>query len=101
MADRYMMATTAHHALGDISRDEPSLAIIYGETEDDFIGEWATGVGFVNVRFPKAETRELAESEKAQYRGRFLVVAGRAQPIQLDAPAGATDDLEVPTDARG
>jgi hypothetical protein len=49
--DRWMMATTAHHVTGDISRDEPDLACIYGEADDHFIGKWATGLGFVNSRW--------------------------------------------------
>jgi hypothetical protein len=50
---RYMMATTAIHQLGDISRDKSDLCYIHGEDGDNFIGRWATGYGFVNVKFPK------------------------------------------------
>ncbi len=86
LADRYVMATTAHHQLGDLSRDEPNLAIIYGETDTDWIGEWATGVGLVNVRFPKATTRELNDAERQQYSGKFIETAGMARPIRIEAP---------------
>lgn len=84
MADRYMIATVAHHKLGDISRDNPDLAIVYDETDADFIGEWATGIGFVNVRFPKATTRELTENERERYGRAFLVTGDRVTPIRLD-----------------
>lgn len=81
MADRYMMATRAHHVLGDISRDEPSLAIIYGEAGENWIGEWATGMGMVNVLFPKAYTRELTDDERAFYSTKVIVGPGAPRPI--------------------
>lgn len=85
MTDRYMMATTAHHDLGDVSRDRPDLAVIYGETETDWIGQWAAGFGLVNVRFPKATTRGLTEAEKAHYRTKVLVTSGGAiEEIRID-----------------
>lgn len=84
--DRYMMATVAHHVLGDLSRDEPDLVIIYGEEADHYVGEWATGIGFVNVRFPKATTRELTDDEKRHYGAQRLDTAGMVRPIVLDAP---------------
>lgn len=86
--DRYMMATTAHHALGDISRDEPDLAVIYGETETDYIGEWVAGLGLVNVRFPKATTRELTNAECVHYASKVIDSGGVVKPIVFDpAPA--------------
>lgn len=82
--NRYMMATRASHRLGDVSRDEPSLAIVYDETDADYIGEWATGIGFINVRFPKDSTRELTEDEKRYYRGKYLELAGAIRPIHIE-----------------
>ena len=64
---KYMMATTAIHQLGDISSNEPDLCIIHSEDNDDYIGNWVTGFGFVNVRFPKETTRELTQQEKDKY----------------------------------
>jgi len=70
------MATRAHHDFaGDISRTEPSLAVIEDETDTDWIGQWVTGLGFLNVRFPKATTRALTPDEVELYDGR-LVEAG-------------------------
>jgi hypothetical protein len=74
---RYMMATTAIHKMGDISRDEPDLCIVRREDGDDYIGEWVTGFGYVKVRFPKATTRDLTEQEKAHYNGLGLEMSGR------------------------
>lgn len=71
---RYVMATAAHHKLGDISRDEPDLAIIDREDGDDYVGQWVTGAGYIEVRFPKATTRELTEAERDRYRGRHYGV---------------------------
>lgn len=82
--DRFMMATTAHHALGDISRDEPSLVVITGQIGDQWIGEWVTGVGYINVRFPKATTRELTTAEHVQYNGRWVQAGSGMWQINLD-----------------
>lgn len=91
-SDRYMMATRARTARitgspaaghDDISRDEPSLAIVYRETEIDYIGEWATGFGFINVHFPKDTTRELTDAEKALYRGKAIEVGGMVRPTVI------------------
>lgn len=85
--DRYMMATSALHKLGDISRDEPDLAIIYGDSGDDWVGQWATGIGYINVRFPKATTRELTDGERATYSKLVIDEAGSVRPIVFDLPA--------------
>lgn len=85
MADRYIMATRACTAGNtDISRDEPNLAIVYSETNDCYIGEWAAGFGFVNVLFPKDTTRELTDAEKDHYRGKYIEVGGMLRPIRIE-----------------
>lgn len=83
MTGRYMMATTAIHKLGDISRDAPDLAWITGEDGDDHIGAWVAGFGYTQVRFPKATTRELTVAEREFFNGRELELNGR--------PAGRVD----------
>lgn len=98
VADRYMMATAAMHPVGDISRDQPSLAIIYGEEREDWIGEWATGIGFINVHFPKATTRELTDDEKAYYGSRFIEVAGRVRPIDIACCDMHNQHCEAPSE---
>lgn len=96
---RYMMATKATHLLGDISRDEPDLAIIDSEAGDDYIGEWLTGIGYVGVRFPKATTRELTDDEKAYYRTKAVDAPWGTWPIDPDAPPqAATEDASGPAD---
>ena len=76
MADsKFMMATTAIHKLGDISRDEPDLCRIYGEDGDDWIGAWITGFGLFDVRFPKSTTKELTPEDQEKY-SRLHVVMG-------------------------
>jgi hypothetical protein len=87
--DRYMMATRALHGLGDLSRPEPSLALIYGEDADNWIGEWVTGLGYVNVAFPKATTRELTADERQQFHGRLVEAGNGAYVIRIpDGEAG-------------
>lgn len=71
---KYMMATTAIHKLGDISRETPDLCIISSEEGDDYIGNWVTGFGFAHVKFPKSSTRDLTEAEVEKYHGTPLVI---------------------------
>ena len=76
MALRYMMATTAIHQLGDISRDSHDLAYIHNEDEENYIGNWATGLGFIDVKFPKSTTRPLTDEETAYWQKRHIVLGG-------------------------
>lgn len=71
---RHMMATTAIHKLGDISRDEPDLCIVYKEDEENYIGNWVEGFGFIEVKFPKETTRPLTEEEKKSHIGKYLTI---------------------------
>lgn len=86
MPDKYMMATRATHRCGDLSREKPSLAIIYpdGEREDHYVGEWASGIGFINVEFPKDTTRPLNDEERELYGHCVIECAGIERPIILD-----------------
>jgi hypothetical protein len=54
-----MLATKAYHKLGDISREKPSLCIVNEADEDNYYGQWESGFGFINVRFPKETTKEI------------------------------------------
>jgi hypothetical protein len=76
MKTKYMMATKAIHLLGDISRENPDLCIIRDETNTDFIGEWITGYGFIDVKFPKETTRELTNDEIDRYHGSLVNLSG-------------------------
>lgn len=76
MTPKYMMATTAIHKLGDISSDTPDICIVHGEDGDDYIGHWVTGLGFIDVRFPKATTFDLTDEDKAKYNGMRLAMYG-------------------------
>jgi len=73
---RYMMATVAIHQLGDISRATPSLCLIQRQGLLNYYGHWVTGLGFVEVRFPKKTTRPLTQEERAQYRGKWVEING-------------------------
>ena len=78
----YMMATKAIHKLGDISRDSEDLCIIYDEDEDNYIGEWVTGVGYIKVKFPKDSTRPLTEEEITKY-NKMWVRINNQPPFKL------------------
>lgn len=84
MADRFMMATHAFHSFaGDISRDHHALAVITDEDEQDFIGQWVEGAGFIEVRFPKGTTRELTAEEIEQFNGRMVIEGVGRWTIQI------------------
>lgn len=74
--DKHMMATTAIHKLGDISSEEPDLCRVYDQDEENYYGMWVTGLGFFDVRFPKATTRELTEEEIEYWSNQYLYMAG-------------------------
>lgn len=74
--NKYMMATTAIHKLGDISSSVPDLCHVKYESETDYYGSWVEGFGFFNVRFPKETTRELTEEEIAKYDKMCLYISG-------------------------
>ena len=76
MLGTYKMATKAIHQLGDISREKPDLCIIFQEDKHNYIGNWVTGFGLVNVKFPKETTRNLTPKEIAYWNSRGVVLSG-------------------------
>lgn len=61
--DRLYMGTTALAKIADISRDEPDYFVAWEEVDDHYIGNWITGFGFINVRFPKDTSRPVTDEE--------------------------------------
>ena len=61
---RVKMGTKAYHKLGDISRDEPGYFYYHAADGENYYGQWLTGYGYINVRFPKSETRDMTEEER-------------------------------------
>lgn len=53
--NKYMMATTALHKLGNISSDKPDLCHVIKESETDYYGTWVTGMGFLMLGFQKKQ----------------------------------------------
>jgi hypothetical protein len=83
--DKYMMATTAMHQLGDISSNEPDLCRVSKESETDYYGMWVTGFGFFNVRFPKETTRELTKKEIDKYNSTYIQLSNYPpQKLKVD-----------------
>lgn len=80
---RYMMATTAIHKLGDISRTL-DIALVFAETETDYYGNWVSGIGLVNVRFPKKTTRELTKEEKNFYSTQVVITNNHIRPFVFE-----------------
>ena len=71
---RFMIATTAKHGLGDISRDDGDYCWVSEETKGWYQGAWRTGYGFVNVKFPKDSTRELRPDETEHIKNTRVVI---------------------------
>jgi len=86
---KYMMATKAIHQLGDISRDHGDICQIFGEDADNYIGNWVTGFGFIDVKFPKATTRDLTTDEIKHYDGRrYRIGSQPSWPIKVAQSSG-------------
>lgn len=77
---KYMIATTAIHKMGDISRPvddgdySDNLCTIYHEDGENWIGMWVTGFGFADVKFPKTTTRELSQEEIKYFNGKQIQI---------------------------
>ena len=72
--EKHMMATKAIHKLGDISRDTPDLCFINDKDDDNYIGSWVYGFGFIKVKFPKETTRDLTPDEIKEYNGKYMAI---------------------------
>lgn len=55
----------AIHILGDITRNvyNAELILVDGEDESNWIGHFAEGYGFINVKFAKADCKEATDEE--------------------------------------
>jgi len=69
---KYMMAAKAMHKIGDISREKEDICIIHAENDQNYIGNWVTGFGFINVEFPKKTTREFTPCEIKKYNSTYV-----------------------------
>lgn len=90
MQSKYMIATVANHKLGDLSRDDSSanldgenLCVVHSETDENYIGNWVLGLGFVNVEFPKTSTRDLTDAEIARFDRQKVQINSQA-PFELN-----------------
>lgn len=67
MRDNLMMGTVAWGGPKateyDISRDEPDYFAAWSETDENYVGNWITGFGFFDVRFPKDTSRPVTDEE--------------------------------------
>lgn len=79
---KYLMGTKAYHQLGDISRDQHDLFSATGETDNYWIGMWATGFGFFHVLFPKETSRDLTKEEIEKYNKTYVQINSQP-PVKL------------------
>jgi len=86
--DKHMMATTATHKLGDLSREGDeieNLCRVTKEDDENYYGMWITGMGFFNVQFPKATTRELTEVEIKKFNKMRVAINNQpSMPLKVD-----------------
>jgi hypothetical protein len=74
---RYMMATQAFAGENyRLELERPDICIIFEEDEENYIGNWVEGLGFVDLNFPKETTRDLTEEEKEKYHGQGYEIEG-------------------------
>ena len=96
--ERFMMATKALHKLGDISRNPADLCVIDRENKENFIGNWVTGYGFIDVKFPKKTTRKLTEEEKEKYNGTQIAIGSDiSQTIKTKKNSIPMNAMEIAT----
>lgn len=79
----YKMATKASHLTGDIGEKIPDICSVYKEDEENFYGSWVFGGCFVDVKFPKATTRDLTPEEVEYYHGRNITMCGFVHAINI------------------
>lgn len=53
----------AMHMLGNIGRKDDEYIRVYAESEDEYIGVFEEGFGFIDVRFKKNDCRAISEDE--------------------------------------
>ena len=55
----------AIHKLGDISRDyyNAELIVVHSEDENNWIGNYVEGFGFIDVKFAKEDCKEASDEE--------------------------------------
>ncbi len=79
---KYLMGTKAYHQLGDISRGQYDLFSVTGETDNYWVGMWATGFGFSRVIFPKETSRDLTKEEIEKYNETYVQINSQP-PVKL------------------
>lgn len=64
-----MWGTTAIHKLGDISRKRPDYCVVgLNPVGGYYIGNWITGFGFIEVKFPVETTKPLSRKEMSAFK---------------------------------
>jgi hypothetical protein len=73
---QYMMATKCYYHGDDtpLILEEPELCVVFEENDENYIGNWVEGFGFINLRFPRETTRPLTSSEKEHYHNRHMYI---------------------------
>ena len=68
----------AMHKLGNIGRKDDSFIIITDDKDDQYIGQFAEGFGFVHVEFNKSDVRPCTKEEIDKLNGCYFCVNSNA-----------------------
>jgi hypothetical protein len=72
--NRYMIllgGRQALHKMGDIGRNEDDIIRVFSEDEKYYIGYFAEGFGFIDVKFKKEDCRNLSKDEVDELNGKW------------------------------
>lgn len=66
----------AKHKMGNIGREKDNFIRVFKEDEDYFIGNFAEGFGFIDVKFKKGDCRNLTLEEVDGLNGKWFGING-------------------------
>ena len=66
----------AIHKLGDIWRPVDDLIRVHSENENQYIGNFEEGFGFIDVKFDKNDCRPLTQEEREELNGTWYTISG-------------------------
>ncbi|MBE6067956.1 MAG: hypothetical protein E7211_09730 [Clostridium lundense] len=67
----------AIHKLGNLSREDDEYIRVLEENENEYIGHFEEGFGFVGVRFNKLHCRKLTKEEIEKLNSKVFIVNGK------------------------
>lgn len=66
----------AKHKMGDIGRTEDDFIRVFSEDDTYYIGNFAEGFGFIDVKYKKEDCRNLTKEEVDDLNGKWIGING-------------------------